>query len=366
MPVQCPLGQRSPAGAVACTPCPAGHFDPKFDPTVDCSSPETLCPGNTWCSEGSSAWTPCAAGTADLQWLPGMPRPGRTDASVCVPCPEGQSSTGLGPDDSFTLGACVEALALSSLSVTPSLATLVALAGASLSALSAEAAQALRADVAAALGIVPSAVVLTSLYRGKSGTLVTYNVGAARQLQGGGAGQAPAFPPGFTFPASLEPLAAYSQQDVTVVGVVAGVGSLAALPALAARLRSAGGASFPLLQAALADSYPNVSCSVDAGSVKGMALSSAVLPGLGAQPVAGGGAGPSPGTGPSVGAVVGIVLGLLVALAAGVCCAWRWCCAPALAPPAGGAAAPKRTELELREPQVPPPGSRPAWTSVIA
>jgi hypothetical protein len=328
LPLLCPLGAQSPAGAAACAPCPAGHFDPLPDHSVDCRSADTLCPGNTWCGAGASAWTPCAAGTADPQWLPGAPPPGRADASYCAPCPAGRTSSGLGPHDSYTLGACVPAGALGSPSVTPGVGLLVALARAALDALPDAAAAALRADVAGALGLQAAAVVVTSLFNGLSGALTAYNVSAAparaqRLLQGGGG---LLFPPGFAFPASRAPLAAYSQQNVTVVGVVAAAGSLGALPALAARLQrpGAGAPAFPALQAALAASFPGATCAVDAGSVTGLVLSRAVLPGLGG---AAAGAPPPPGSPPpglsagaTAGAVAGAALGALAcAWAAGAC-----------------------------------------------
>ena len=334
LPLLCPPGAQSPAGAAACTPCPAGHFDPLPDHSVDCRGADAQCPGNTWCGAGAFAWTPCAAGTADPQWLPGAPPPGRADASYCAPCPAGHTSTGLGPGDSYTLGACVPAALLSSPSLTPGLGVLVALARAALDALPDAAAAALRADVAGALGLQAGAVVLTSLFNGLRGTLTAYNVSAPaapaaqRLLQGGGGGaQQLPFPPGFAFPASRAPLAAYSQQDVTVVGVVAAAESLGALPALAARLQrpGAGAPAFPALQAALAASFPGASCAVDASSVRGLALSRELLPGLLGVALAAANT-PPPGSAPpalSPGATAGVLVGVLLGLPAALACAWR-------------------------------------------
>jgi hypothetical protein len=187
----------------------------------------------------------------------------------------------------------VPVAALSSSSVTPAAGFLVALARATIDALPAAASQALRADVATALGLQPGAVFITSLYNGQRGVLTAYDVSQLRRLQGGGA-SSPAFPPGFAFPASLAPLAAYSQQAVTVVGVVAATGLLGALPALAARLRSPGGVAFAALTAALSASVPGVACAVDGGSIVSLALSSAAMPGpLSAS------ASPGPGVAPA-------------------------------------------------------------------
>jgi hypothetical protein len=281
---------------------------------------------------GASAWTPCAAGTADLQWLPGAPPPGRADASKCEPCPAGQTSSGLGPGDTLALGACVPAAALRSPSVRPGVGLLVALAQVALDALPESAAAALRADVAGALGLQAGAVALTSLFNGLSGTLTAYNVSAgpaqaaARRLQGGGQQQLP-FPPGFAFPATRAPLAAFRQRAVTVVGVVAAAAAgtpLGALPAaLAARLQgpNASAPAFPTLLAALAAaSLPNVTCSVDASSVTGLALSSAVLPGLGAPALAAAapaGAAPPAAAAPLSPGAVAAAAGAALLLAAG-------------------------------------------------
>ena len=210
---------------------------------------------------------------------------------------------------------------------------LVALAQVALDALPESAAAALRADVAGALGLQAGAVALTSLFNGLSGALTAYNVSAgpaqaaARRLQGGGGQPQLPFPPGFAFPATRAPLAAFRQRAVTVVGVVAAAAAgtpLGALPAaLAARLQgpNASAPAFPTLLAALAAaSLPNVTCAVDASSVTGLALSSAVLPGLGAPALAAAapaGAAPPAAAAPLSPGAVAAAAGAALLLAAG-------------------------------------------------